>query len=169
LLKSGAINAAATGLRFNLPLQSPLSYNLAGTLREATIDAATRLDPETKTHLVLQLDEVRLLGLEMLNADNPGLALGTINLAADGKGRTIKVTTLTAQGGDLEVSAEGTVLIGRTSATSRIRLTLQVRPGSNADPSITSLLTLAGQPDAEGRYTLQLTGTLAKPNLKSGG
>ena len=169
LLKSGAINASAAGLRFDLPIQEPLPFNITGTLSEVTVDAAIRLDPETKTHLLLRLVDVKVLGLQLLKADGPGLALGEITLEAEGQGRALQVKTLSVKGGDLDVDGEGTLLIGRTSASSRIKLSLQVRPGPNADPSIISLLEISGKPDADGRYPLQLTGSLDKPNLKSGG
>jgi len=168
VLKNGLISAKAAGLRFDLPIQKPLPFNITGTLSDASIDTATRLDTETKSHLLLRLADVKVLGLELLKAESPGLALGDITLEADGQGRSQKVT-LSAKGGDLDVSGDGTLLIGRTAASSRIKLVLLVRPGPNADPSITSLLELSGKADADGRYPLQLTGTLDKPSLKVGG
>jgi type II secretion system protein N len=169
LLKSGAISARAAGLRFDLPMQKPLPFNVTGTLSEAAFDGGTQLDTETKTHLLLRLADVNVLGLELLKADGSGLALGEITLEAEGQGRSMRVKTISAKGGDLEVNGDGTLLIGRTSASSRIKLALQVRPGANVDPSITSLLDIFGKPDADGRYPLQVTGTLGKPILKSGG
>ena len=169
LMKSGAISARAAGLNFDLPIQEPLPFNVTGTLREAAFDGGTRLDKEAKTHLFLQLADVSVLGLELLKADGSRLALGEITLEAEGQGRSVRVKTLSAKGGDLDINGDGTLLIGRTSTNSRIKLALQVRPGTNADPSITSLLDIFGKPDADGRYSLQVTGTLGKPILKSGG
>ena len=169
LLKSGAINARASGLRFDLPIQKPLPFNVTGTLSEAAFDGGTRLDTEAKTHLLLRLSDVSVLGLELLKADGRGLALGQITLEAEGQGRSMRIKTLSAEGGDLDVNGDGTLLIGRISTNSRIKLALQVRPGANADPSITSLLDIFSKPDADGRYSLQVTGTLGKPILKSGG
>ena len=169
LQKSGAINARATGLRFDLPVQQPISFNVTGTLSEASLDSTIGLAAETKTSLSLRLAGVSVLGLELLQAEGRGLALGDITLELDGQGRALRINSLTAKGGDLEVAGEGTLLVGRTLATSRIKLALQVRPGPNADPTITSLLQLAGKPGEDGRYPLQLSGTLAKPVLKPGG
>jgi type II secretion system protein N len=169
LLKSGAISVRAAGLNFDLPIQKPLPFNVTGTLSEAAFDGGTRLDKEAKTLLLLQLADVSVLGLELLKADGSRLALGEITLEAEGQGRSMRVKTLSAKGGDLDVNGDGTLLIGRTSTNSRIKLALQVRPGANADPSITSLLDIFGKPDADGRYFLQVTGTLGNPILKSGG
>ena len=110
-----------------------------------------------------------MLGLDLFKSDSPGVALGEIVLEVDGQGRAMRITSLAAKGGDLDLNGEGTLLIGRTAATSRITLALQVRTGPNADPSIASLLELAGKPRPDGYYPLKLTGTLAKPILKPGG
>ena len=169
LQKGGAISASANGLRFELPMVKPIPFRIMGTLREANLDSSTRLDSETKTGLSLRLADVSILGLEIFNADSPGLSLGEITLELDGQGRAMRMSALNAKGGDLEVDGSGTLQIGRTAATSRIRLVLQVRPGPNADPDISSLLQLAGEPGQDGRYPFQLIGTLANPILKPGG
>jgi type II secretion system protein N len=169
VLKSGAISAAASGLRFNLPLQQPLPLTIKGTLNDADIEAATRLDSGTKTSMLLHLSDVSIHGLELLKADGGSLVLGNLTLETEGQGRSIRVKTMSARGGDFIVNGDGTLLIGRTAASSRIKLELQVSPGPNADPSLASLLELAGAKDGEGRHLLQLTGTLAKPLLKPGG
>jgi type II secretion system protein N len=169
LQKGGAISASANGLRFDLPMQKPIPFSIMGTLSEASLDSSTRLGPGTKTGLSLRLADVSILGLEIFQADSPGLSLGEITLELDGQGRALRISALNAKGGDLEVDGNGTLQIGRTAATSRIRLVLQVRPGPNADPNIASMLQLAGEPGPDGRYPLQLIGTLANPILKPGG
>lgn len=169
LLKNGMISAMATGLSFELPMQKPIAMNITGTFNQANLDAAIRLEPETKTVLSLQLSDVRVTGLDIFKADSPGLALGEVILEVDGQGRAMKIKTLSVKGGDLDVSGEGTLLIGRTSASSRIKLALQVRAGANADPSIASMLELAGKPGPDGRYSLTLGGSLAQPTIKLGG
>lgn len=169
LQKSGLISAIATGLRFVLPLQKPMPLNITGTLKQATLNGATRLDTETQTNFSLRLNEVLVKGLDILKADSPGLDLGEIILEVDGQGRAMKIMTLSATGGDLDINGGGTLLIGHTSAVSRIKLELQIRPGSTADPSIASLLELAGKQGPNGFYSLKVSGTLAKPVLKAGG
>ena len=169
LQKSGLISAIATGLRFVLPLQKPMPLNITGTLKQATLNGATHLDTETQTNFSLRLNEVLVKGLDILKADSPGLDLGEIILEVDGQGRAMKIMTLSAKGGDLDINGDGTLLIGHTSAVSRIKLELQIRPGSTADPSIASLLELAGKQGPNGFYSLEVSGTLAKPVLKAGG
>ena len=167
--KSGALSAKAAGLRFDLPLEKPMQMNIAGTLSEASLDSSLHLGPESKSQLSLQLNDVRILGLEILKAGGPGIVLGAINLEVEGQGQALRINSLTAAGGDLEVTGEGTLLFGRSLSTSRIKLALQISTGPNADPMITSLLELAGEADTDGRYSMRLSGTLANPVLKSGG
>ena len=169
LQKSGALSAKAMGLRFDLPLQNPIPFNVTGTLDDLTLDSSLRLGSEIKTLMSLRLTDVSILGLDLFTAESPGVALGEVVLEVDGQGRSMRITSLATKGGDLVVDGEGTLLIGRTAATSRIKLALQVRPGPNADPSLSSLLELAGKPGQDGRYPLNLSGTLAKPILKPGG
>lgn len=169
LKKNGALSAKAAGLRFDLPMQKPVPLNITGTLNDATIDSSIRLGPERKSHMSLRLTDVSVLGLEMFNTDGRGLALGAITLEVDGQGQALRITSLTAVGGDVDITGEGTLLIGRNSATSRIKLELQILPGKSADPMIASLLELAGEAEENGRYRVRLTGTLANPVMKAGG
>jgi hypothetical protein len=117
----------------------------------------------------LRLADVNVLGLELLKADGSRLALGEITLQVEGQGRSMKVKTLSAKGGDLDVSGNGTLLIGLTASTSRIKFTLQVRSSPTADAFIASLLELAGKPGPDGFYSIKVSGTLDKPILKPGG
>ncbi len=164
--KSGALSFGAAGLRFDLPLQEPLPCNITGTLSEAQIDTATRLNRETKTSLSLRLSDVMIIGLASLDPDNKGIFLGEITLQADGQGRSMQIKSLTTKGGALDIGGDGTLLVGRSAAASRIGITLQIRPGTKANPTITSMLQLAGEADTDGRYTLRISGTLDKPVLK---
>lgn len=166
--KSGALSVEAAGLRFDLPLQKPMPMNITGTLSEAILDSFLHLSPENKSQMSLQLNDVRILGLEILKAGGSGIALGEITLEVEGQGQSLRIKSLTAKGGDLEVTGEGTLLFGRSLSTSRIKLALQISTGPNADPTITSLLELAGEADTDGRYSVRLSGTLANPVLKAG-
>lgn len=163
--KSGLISVQAQGLRFDLPLQEPMALRIAGTLNEAALDSGVRLDSDTQTQLTLQLSDVSILGLDLTGDGDTQIGLGEISLQLAGQGRSIQINSLTAQGGDFDVDGEGSVIIGRTAATSRLRLTLLVQPGPDLDPSLNSLLELTGKPAEDGRFPLRITGSLAKPVL----
>ena len=163
--KSGRINATATGLRFDLPLQKPLVMTITGNLDQATVTAATRLEPETETQLSLQLSDVRIRDLDFFKEDRPGLAVGAIVIEGQGQGRALKINTLSITGGDFNIQGEGTLLIGRTSATSRINLSLNITTAGSAPPTLVSLLELSAPPDENGNHRLRVTGTLAAPTI----
>ena len=165
VLRTGMINAMATGLRFDLPLQKPMAMNITGNLGKTTVNASTHLDPETKTQLSLQLSDVSISNLAFFKEDSPGIALGEIVLQVNGQGRAMKINTLTAKGGDFNISGEGSLFIGRTSATSRINLSLHIKAADSAHPTLVSLLELSAPPDANGDHHLRVTGTLTTPTI----
>lgn len=165
VLRTGMIKAMATGLRFDLPLQKPMAMNITGKLDQSTVNAATRLDPETKTQLSLQLSDVSISSLDFFKEDGSGIALNEIVLEVRGQGRAMKINALTAKGGDFNINGEGTLFIGRTSATSRINLSLRIKTADSAHPTLVSLLELSAPPDASGNHHLRVTGTVAAPNI----
>ena len=167
--QSGTLSAQSTGLRFDLPFVEPMTFRLLGTLAEADLETDTRLDAEAQTRLLLRLSELQVSGLGLAGDGDTRVNLGEILVRVAGKGRSMEVENLAASGGDIALEGEGTVIIGRTAASSRIRLNLRVRPQPGLDPSLLSLFELAGRPEADGSYPLQLTGTLANPQLKPGG
>lgn len=167
--KSGILSAQSAGLRFDLPFQQPIDFRIIGTLEKADLVTGTRLATETQTRLLLRFSALQVLGLNLAGDGDTRVDLGEILLQVEGKGRSMEIVRLTAGGGDLDLEGGGTVMIGRTAASSRIRLNLKVRPQAGLDPSLLSLFELAGRPDADGSYPLQVTGSLASPLLKPGG
>ena len=166
ITKSGEVTAQGENVRLDLPIEEPFPLQVNGQLSRLNFSGGTRLDTETSSELAMQLTDVQVIGLEMLNANGGRLPLGEITLNVEGQGRAMKVTTLSAEGGAFDVSGSGTVLIGRTAASSRLNLSLQVKPTAQADPSLVSLLELSGQPSDNGAYTLRLSGTPTRPVLQ---
>ncbi|MEJ2491174.1 MAG: type II secretion system protein GspN [Desulfuromonadales bacterium] len=164
--RSGAVTAQGADVRLDLPLQEPFPLRVGGQLSRLDFSGGTRLDTDTASELSVRLTDVEVLGLEGLNAEGTSLSLGEITLNVEGLGRAMKVNTLTAQDGAFDVSGSGTVLIGRTASSSRLNLSLQVKPTAKADPSLVSLLELSGQPGDDGAYTLRLSGTPTRPVLQ---
>ena len=169
LQKSGTVSAQAADLSFDLPIRAPLTFRIAGTLVAADLDTQTRLDRGTPTRISLRLNQVRVVGLDLSTAGGTDINLGEITLLVTGQGRDMQIDSLSAKGGDFDVEGDGALIIGRTAAASRLKISLRVRPGSDLDPAIASLLELAGKPGPDGRYPLQLTGSLVEPSLKIGG
>jgi type II secretion system protein N len=164
--RSGEISLQGTGMQLDLPLTDPVPLQISGRLENVTYSGNTRLNNETATQLALRLSNVQIGGLDALGFAGGTLPLGDIVLDVSGRGRSMQIDSLTANGGALAANGTGTLLIGRTAASSRLNLSLQVTPAANADPSLVSLLELSGQPGADGQFSLRLTGTLARPVIK---
>ena len=111
-------------------------------------------------HLALNCEQARVEGL--LGAKEP-LLLGSITLNASGKGKDLRLTTLTASGGQLGVDGSGTILLNAPFGRSllNLNLTLRGRPGLN--PTLAELLAAFVPPTTDGTSRLRLTGTLAAP------
>ncbi|HKL25652.1 MAG TPA: type II secretion system protein GspN [Desulfuromonadales bacterium] len=169
LQKSGNLNVRSAGLRFDLPLTNPMALRLTGRVDEVALDTGIRLNTDTQTNLFLKLNETRILELDLSGAGDTSIALDEITLQVEGQGRSMQITALEARGGDLLVTGEGVVIIGRTAETSRLRLTLQMRPAAGLDPAVASLFDLAGKPQPDGSYSLQISGSLAQPLIRPGG
>ncbi|MDT8440034.1 MAG: type II secretion system protein GspN [Desulfuromonadales bacterium] len=167
--QSGRFSARAEGLRFELPLTAPLTLRIAGTLDTAEIASGTRLDSDTETRLTLRLTGVTVVGLDLTGAGPVDLDFGTITLTVEGQGRTLRLSALRAAGGLFDIDGGGSLLVGRTADASRLQLSLRIRPAEQLDPNLAALLELAGRPDADGRYTLQINGSLTKPSINFGG
>lgn len=164
--KTGKFILHAAGLNFDLPIETPLSLRVAGMLREVSVDGASRLDTDTQTRLTVQLDKAQILGLNISGDKETNIQLGTIELQVDGEGRSMQIKKMTARGGDLEIDGSGTIIVGRSANSSRLNLTLNLRPGPGFDPSLKSLLELSGKPADDGHYELKITGRLTSPSLK---
>jgi len=169
LQRSGRMHAKATGLHLEIPMQTPVDMLITGVLDTATFTGSVPLGSDTATTLSLKLTDVKLAGLESFAAGGMTLPLGAIELQVRGEGRMMKVVSLTAKGGALEASGKGTLLVGKTAASCRIDLELQVRPGTSLDTSIATLLELVAKPNANGDYLLRLKGPLTSPALQPGG
>ncbi len=169
LQKNGTFTLRAEDLDFDLPLQEPLALRITGTLAEADLAGGIDFAKETQTRLALRLNAVRILGLDLSGGGETTIDLGVITLQVNGQGRFMQINVLEASGGNLAVSGEGTLIVGQTKAASRLKLTLLIRPGADLDPNLRSLLELTGKPQADGRFPLQISGSLANPVFNLGG
>lgn len=103
-----------------------------------------------------------LLTVEMetatLNIMGQPLALGKVSVLGGGQGNNLRITTLTASGGEVTITGSGRLLLGASMAASRVNLDLTLRPSAATPGSITALLELAARRQADGSYRLQLSG-----------
>lgn len=163
----GSLTAEFGGLRLAEAPRTPFPYPLSGILKGKILVAGPPLAENTPVDFTLTLADARVAGLEALGVGKGEFAAGTVTAAGKGRGRQIRLTELSVQGGDLELSGQGSLLLGNTAASSRISLQIRLRPTAGLDPGLRDLLALSGsKPDSEGYYNFRISGTLARPVLR---
>lgn len=114
-------------------------------------------DPQS---LAVTCEEGRVEGL--FGAREPVL-LGSIALNASGRGKELRVTTLSASGGHLGLDGNGTILLNTPLGRSLLNLNLNLRGHGGLDPTLAELLAAFVPPATDGTSQLRLSGTLAAP------
>lgn len=116
--------------------------------------------------LLLSLDCAQASVEALLGAKEP-LLLGSISLKGSGKGKDLRLTTLTASGGQLGIDGNGTILLNAPIGRSLLNLNLTLRGQAGLNPTLAELLTAFLPPTADGTSRLRLNGTLAAPQQSS--
>ena len=119
---------------------------------------------EDVLHLALKCEQARVETL--LGAKEP-LLLGSITLNGSGKGKDLRLTTLSASGGHLGVDGSGTILLNEPLGRSLLNLSLALRGYPGLNPTLAELLSAFVPPAADGTSRLRLSGTLAAPQQSS--
>lgn len=164
--RRGALTLDGRGLKLLLPLPRTPALAFAGNVRELTFAGAFPPQPNAETRLQLIVDDCAINGLQSAGFGNDRLPLGTLSAVAGGRGTTLRIERLTAEGGALLASGEGTLLLANTPLQSRLNLNLTLRPGSGLDPLLAELLPALAKPAADGTLRLAVSGTLANPTLR---
>lgn len=154
LRRGGDFDLRAAGLKLNsVPVHAETGTLLSGTLTRGELRGAfpAKRDGESRAALELEGGTLTVLG--------ESLSLGKVVLEAGGQGNSLRITTLSASGGDIAVAGGGTLLLGATAAASRISLDLTLRPAPSAPPAFAALLDLAAPRQPDGGYRLRLNGS----------
>lgn len=163
-------NGQTTLVADQVVVQEALQMNgdpsLQGVLQNSRFSGLLPLQLPGDRNLTLNLDRIRLTGLESYGVPGGSLDLGQLALQAEGQGTTLRIQELSLQGGALEGSGQGTILVGASPATTRLNLTLQLRPGAALDPNLRDLLLLVGSSAPDGSRRLRLSGSLQQPTLR---
>lgn len=175
-LNGGTLNGTArrdgqtTLVADQVIVQEALQLNggpvIQGVLQNSRFDGLLPLQAPGQKKLALTLDKVRLSGLESYGLTGDNLDLGRLVVQADGEGKTLRLQQLSLQGGAIEGSGQGTMLLGATPAATRLNLTLELRPGPGLDPTLRDLLNLVGSDGPNGTRKLRLSGSLQQPTLR---
>jgi type II secretion system protein N len=162
--KSGALEIQGSDMPFEIPLATSPAMRIAGTLKTAVVETEVPIKKQTDSLLEISLGRVTIRGLEAISGNPNGLQLGNLTLQATGQGNAFTIKNIQTSEGDLLITGQGTLILAAADPIrSRINLNLTVSAGKSADPTLASLLELAGTKQPDGSRKLRLTGTLAKP------
>lgn len=168
LYKDGRLQAEARELHFAFPLSDGM-VTLAGTLISGQLRRGAGDSKGADTTLVLTLSQLLATSPLLASTASRPLALGETTIEGSGRGQAYTITRLASSGGDLAMSGTGNVLLGRSAASSRLNLTLTLRPTATFPAELKTLLELLVPPSGDGSYLLKIGGTLAMPVLQSSG
>jgi type II secretion system protein N len=135
-----------------VPVNRTNSASFSGTLVKGEMRRGFPSKKTAENLLALEMDPATLTVL------GQPLALGKVSVQGSGQGNSLRLASVTANGGDVAVTGSGSVLLGASAAASRISLDLALRPAATAPASLAALLELAARRQADGSYRLQLSG-----------
>lgn len=165
-LSNGQLELDLNGLQLRESLGPQLPLQAAGTLTSGSFSGRLPLAGKNQGTLQLKLDDVVLLGLEKLGGGQDRFPLGSVQLKAENRGPVLQVRQLEATGGAVELAGSGTLNLGADAASSRLTLSVILKPTENLDSSLRGLLSLLGQPGRDGTYRFRLTGPLNAIQLR---
>lgn len=166
LRKDGSLSANLQSLTFSAPVGGPLPIQLAGRLGKGDFQGALPLQSAAQTSISLALEQIRVSGLAALGLSEDTLVLGTVVLNGSGRGNALKIDRLSASGGNLEVTGDGTVMLAEPLDRSRLNLNLVLRPGQQLDKTLADLLEVFAQAQPDGTFRLRLTGSLRSVTIQ---
>lgn len=165
--RQGQLELSLTGARLDQqPVSPQLSILLSGNNGELQLDGTLPTANGGQGTLELSLEQIELSGMRALGSNTDTLAAGTLQIEAELNGTALTFKTLQLNGGDLELTGRGSLLLGARPQLSRINLSLVLKPGPDLDPQLRDLLTLLSAPESDGSIQFRLLGSLASPQLR---
>jgi type II secretion system protein N len=165
LYSDDSVNLALQNMKLQEKLLSAQDMILEGVLKKGRFSGPVPPASRGNSELVLELEGIRISGLEGVGVAGGVLDLGRITLSATGKGSTFRIAGLSARGGVIEATGKGSVLLGSSPSACHLNLTLRLHPTERLSPALRDLLSLLGKPGSDGSLQMQLTGTLANPTI----
>ncbi len=160
LRRGGAVALHTEGIKLtDLPIHPETRTLLSGTIVKGDLQGSFPARKGSDTRLALDIADTKLTVL------GQPLALGKVTIEGNGQGNSLRLTTLSASGGDMTITGTGNLLLGPSAAASRVNIDLTLKPTSSAPSSLTALLDLATQRQADGSYHLKLSGATSQLDL----
>jgi type II secretion system protein N len=161
-----SVDLALQGMKLQEKLLSAQGLILEGVLKKGLFSGPVPPASRGNSELVLELEGIRISGLEGIGVAGDALDLGRITLSATGQGSTFRIAGLSARDGVIEATGKGSVLLGSSPSACRLNLALRLHPTERLSPALRDLLSLLGKPGPDGSLQMQLTGTLANPTIR---
>lgn len=157
LRRSGDLSLHLQGLQLQaFPVSQETQARLSGIIVKGELRGSFPAKKNNENQLALEMDNASLTIM------GQPLALGKISIQGSGQGNNLRLTTLSANGGDVAITGSGTLLLGASAATSRINLDLTLRP----TPAFAPLLDLVTQKQPDNSYRLRVSGSASKPAIE---
>jgi len=161
--KSGNLEITAKEVPLSIPLLNSGALQLAVTVSDATFTGKVPLQQSETTLCDVNLRDIVLGGLDQLGFGPQSLELGSARLHLTGQRNSFKIEDLSMEGGALQVSGSGTMMLAFPVQQSRINLNLVMRPSPNLDKNLADMLAMFAKPAGDGSLRLRLSGTLGQP------
>lgn len=159
VFRDGTLMATASQLNLAPLLPKDQAVKVSGQLAEMKLSGAIPLGKASESFVALTLKNIKATGNRALKME---LNLGDIVIKGTGRGRSFKIISLKADGGDLSISGKGSLLLSRDLPSTRGNIKLEIRPEETADPMVVELLKLGTRQTTNGRYELSLSGSLSE-------
>jgi type II secretion system protein N len=155
--RSGDLALHVEGLQLKaLPVSQEIQTLLSGTIVKGELRGSFPPQKSSENQLSLEMDNT------MLTVMGQPFALGKLSAQGSGQGHNLRITALTASGGDVAITGNGTLLLGASTAASRISLDLTLRP----TPAVAALLDFAAQKQPDNSYRLRVSGAVSEPTIE---
>ncbi len=161
--KDGQVKATAKNLLLEVPLQNGWDMIVTGQVQQADLNSLFPLSKTSRTDLNVTLNNV---SLREAGKDKAMINMGEIKLQAKGKGQAFRVSQLSVQNGDFDLSGQGNIRLGSTPQKSSISMRMTLKPNPSADPGLVELLKLAIKENSKGEFPLTISGNLANPKVR---
>ena len=163
---SGFWQARADGLVLDLVVWPEAELRIKAQLLSVRASSAQPLTETTISGFELILDRVRLFAPLVPDSTGQGLNLGRIEMKVTGRGPSLVLEDLKAREGTLSLSGQGSLLLAREFDRSRVNLTLELAPTTEAPDELGSLLELFAQKQGDGRFRLKFSGAMNRLALR---
>ncbi|HPQ71792.1 MAG TPA: type II secretion system protein GspN [bacterium] len=116
--------------------------------------------------LNINLDNLKAKNIKILEKELPPIAFEPGKMSFELKRQNLTVKDFTLKGDNLEVGLTGRVTTREDLMSSRMFLTLKIKPSEAMEDALGIIMMTLKEPDANGFYQIPLKGTLKNPNAK---